>query len=461
MNKKRIILQVVIVSLCLAMVFKAYRLMMTEDIHVIEKIPVTYDVPQEEILTSGQETIIKSFDHVSDISWISDTAILINGVIDGQTGNFVFDSKDQVLKRYEDQVNRDEPVDEHLISMLDEETSLLVEGQALIMKRGTDSQVIIENMTYGDQGLYQLSEDKSRLLFYYTKKNNLVTYYFENDFYRTVYTDVPSSILDDFYSLVKLSPLGGYVAIEHPSEDLAGATFSLHGANSGRVYARDVHGIDVSWSKDDKYLTYFYTMESQEIDGESAYINSRRMAYYDITRKAIKFIDSTPADFSMISNTYWDGSRVSVLMGDSDDRLHVNGLWQYDFASGSYIEIPLDLKDLSKSTRFEFISADDMLYLLVVSEEDSRIIRLNMVSHEYDVFENLSLFSVEGQEGYFYHNNARLLTFNASQLTLSHGKEEGYVYIEQDVFEVFPNPDLNGIVVYLPHNNIIKLLKID
>lgn len=461
-NKKRLFVKLIIVVIGLLLMVKAYDMMKVEEVFVEEKPQVVYDVPQSDIITSGQETIIKTFDQILSIQWVSDHELFIEGVIDGVIGNYSFDTNKQVLKVYSSELSNESPLGETFVASISDGKDLLVENGSLILKTPTEEKIIIGNMMYGENALFELSDDNSKLLFYNTDKNSLVTYNFEKDFYRTIYNDVTQSVLEDFYRLVKLSPLGGYVAIESRSDELLEHNFSIYGADSGNLYAKDVHGVDVAWSKDDKYLTYYYTKESETINSDSNYLKSKRMAYYDVDRKEIQFIDSTPTEFSMLSDIYWYGDQVSVLIGSADESLNVNGLWIYDFASDMFKEIPLSLDNLALDTVFDFIVADDMLFIIIDSPLDHRVVRINMTTHERDMFDNLKPFDVNGKESvFYYHNKESLLTFDDEKLTLSHGKKEGYAYIEHEVFKVYPNPNLQGFAVLLPQKNIIKLLKIN
>ena len=137
---------------------------------------------------------------------------------------------------------------------------------------------------------------------------SIVIYSFESDFYKTLKLEIEKSILDNFEKYVKLSPLGGYVSIETRNEVFMDSNFSIFGADSGKLYASDVMGVQLSWAPDDSKVCYYYTKETEKLEvSQSSDIDviSKRVGYYDVISKEIEYIDSTESEKNMVSQIYW------------------------------------------------------------------------------------------------------------------------------------------------------------
>lgn len=461
MITKRNIVKAFVVLIAALLLIVIYSKTKKETLHFVPVVNSVPELSQKEIITSGHETIIQSFKTIEDVKWLDSQQLLIKGSLETRSGYYVFNLEKQLLMPYKENMDKISDL-KSLTYEIKNGKILTVNNSTIEIQEDNSQKVIAKDIHYKDEDLYQISEDGSKVLYYNALDKTLVTYDFNKNAYKIILKNVPEIILNNFFEKVKLSPLGGYISIEYFSDELEENYFSIYGADSGKLYGEEIHGIDVTWSKDDLYLAFFYTKESEKISESSNKIISKRLGYYDVENKAIKYLDSTPLEKEMVSKLKWQGHKTAVLVGHVLDTLNVTGLLINDFKDLNFYEIPMEINGLSPNALINLLWQNQYLWVFINQEDNQDIYKVDTVSGHISLYKDLKPFSLIDLEAVnYYYKDGKLITFQDNKVTLADVDKERIAHVDDVSFKVIPHPDMNGFALWLDEEMVIKIVDND
>ncbi|MBN2795997.1 MAG: hypothetical protein JXR88_11365 [Clostridia bacterium] len=434
---------------------------LNEEITTLDKEVKIYELSQSNIMSSGQEIIIQSFSEITSIKWIDNELLYIEGVMDNISGSYIFDTTKNELMNYESLIS--DTVDfgayTFVMEIPDYGTLCTKDTTIGLLKDGTYN-VLAENATFNGKLLFKVSDDKTKILYYHHDKTTLVTYNFEKDFYRTINIPLENFDLANFDHQIQISPKGGYVSIEYRLDALEESYFSIYGADSGKLYADEVYGAELSWSSEDEYVCYYYTKESEYannlIDGID--LISKRIGYYDVDKKSIKYLDSSQMDKDIFSKIYWNNHDVSVFIGSINDTFSIEGLMTYNFDDQSFQEINLELPALTLNSTVEVSNLNDSYIVFAKDSETHQVFRIMKDSYDVIVNEDLNAFNVFEDKVNYYVNEGYLITLDDEKLIISSDAYEGYMFIDHNNFSVLPTMNMNHLALWEKNQKAIHIL---
>lgn len=456
--------KVVFAIVAIMLLFKVYQLAVTEQVKSEGKDVKVFEVSQEDIISSGQEIIVKSFDEITEVKWVNNNQLYIDGIIDGASSTFIFDLENNELV-YADQITQSS-VDYGKYEFIQEIPGygvLASNGSELGLLNDGEYFVIADNATFDDELKFTLSRDLTKLLYYHHDKETIVTYNFEKNFYRTINISLDRKMLESFEEVIQISPIGGYVSVEHRAE-LDDTYFSIYGADSGRLYADEVYGMNLSWSDSDEYVAYYYTKESQlQAHGISDMtITSNRIGYYDVAGKAIDFIESSKSDRLHLSKLYWSGQKVTVLNGSIDETIMINQISSYDFDSHIFQEWDIELEPFEIGSKLEFLEYEDAYIVTASSNDNHHAYRILKDSKEVIAYEDLKPFTlIDEKETYFYTQDGAFVSLDHDKMTIAKDGYQGYMNLTESSFKAIPSDTMAYMAIWLTGKSEIRILEID
>ncbi|MBI9014857.1 MAG: hypothetical protein JEZ08_21690 [Clostridiales bacterium] len=463
MKKKLNIKHAIFLVIVVLLLIKLMQLTVLEDVSITDREVKKFEVSQENIISSGQEIIIKSFDEIDRVKWLNNEQLLIVGSIKGIQNKYIFDIANYELMRYkEDEHALDDYGDYTVIKEIPNIGLLSTDGKSLGVLIDRKYHEIIGDVTYDNIMRYKLSDDLSKMLFYNASKDTIVTYSFEKEFYRTIKAPINSSILGNFKDCVQISPVGGYVSIEYRNDISEESYFSIYGADSGKLYAEDVFGIQLSWAPDDSRVCYFYSKEVLQLEEstvEGMDFMGKRIGYYDVENKSIDYIATLSEDDRLISKVYWSDSMITTLTGDIDDKISIHTLLSYDFDSEIYNEWTLNLTDLDVDTKVELLNDVDAFILLLEDSKTQQVMRIEKDSKEVFSYNDIKSFdTIDESDLYYYKGQNKFITVDDQMVTVSNGKSQGFIQLDETSYYIIPNEALTQIGVWFIQSNEIKIL---
>lgn len=463
MEKKKIIKRVVFVVVVLLMLAKLMQMTFYEATSKQENEVKRFEVSQEDIISSGQEITIKSFEAIEDVKWLNNESLLIKGMIDGSEALYIFDLSSYELMLYKSEVHAPVSYDDYeIVKEIPEYGLLAIKGQSIGLIKDNAYKVILENITFEDDLKYLLSKDLTKLLMYHAEKETIVTYNFEKDFYRTIKAPINDDVLREFYDRVQISPIGGYVSIEYREEVLEDSYFKIYGADSGRLYAEDVFGVNLSWAGDDTKVCYFYAKEVEALKDnvfENMDFIGSRIGYYDVDKKKIDYIDVVGADEKMISEVFWSGHIATSLTGTVGETIRLKSVRSYDFDTDTYNEWLLDLDEFPLGTSIELLNDVDAFILLFDVDNNHKVVKVLKDSHEVVDYGDIKAFDTYDENNqYYYKSDDTFITADVVKITVSNGNSQGFIQLEDNAYKVIPNENMTYVGVWFTELSELKIL---
>ncbi|MCH4887746.1 hypothetical protein EZV73_09185 [Acidaminobacter sp. JC074] len=465
MERKSLIKKSIFVVIVILLLIRLTSLAFKESANVTDKLVKHFEVSQEDIISSGKEIIIKSFDDITNVTWLSVDKLVIEGDIDGKFDSYLFDMTSYELMLYDEADYVPENFEDYeIVKEIPGYGLLATKDKSIGLINDLAYTEILEDISYNDKLNYKLSDDMSKLLVYHAEKNTLVTYNFEKSFYRTIKAPVDEELLEHFQKRAQISPLGGYVSVEYHTDLIEESYFRIYGADSGKLYAEDVFGVNMSWAPDDTYVCYFYSKELQALDKpvfEDMNYIGRRIGYYDVEHKTIDYIDVVE-DEKIISQIYWSDHTATTLVGEVTENIEIQSVLAYDFDTESYSDWQLDLEPYPLDTSVDLLNDFEAMLLEIQTSTNTQMIRLIKETGQVQLYEDVKAFDTkEDQNLYFYQVNDRFIMADQVQITVSNGMSQGFILLDDKSYMVLPNDDLSRVGVWFTHLNEIKILNVE
>jgi len=466
MKKKINIKHIIFLVIVVLLLVKLVQLTFYEDVAISNRDVKTFEVSQEDIISSGQEIIIRSFDTIDRVKWLNNQQLLIEGSINQVQNRYIFDVANYELMMYKENEHApDDYSDYTVIKEIPGIGLLSTDGNSLGLLMDREFHEIIGDVTYNDVMRYKLSDDLSKMVFYNASKDTFVSYNFEKEFYRTIKAPIDTSILSNFQECVQISPVGGYVSIEYRNDIAEESYFSIYGADSGKLYAEDVFGIQLSWAPDDSRVCYFYSKEVLPLEQptvEGMNFIGKRIGYYDVENKSIDYIATLSEDDKLISKVYWSDNVITTLTGDINEDISIHTLLSFDFDTETYNEWALNLTDLAVDTKVELLNDVDAFILLLENSITHQVKRIVKDSKEVISYNDIKPFdTIDETDLYYYKGQNRFITVDNQMVTVSNGKSQGFIQLNDSSYYIVPNEALTQIGVWFVRSNEIKILNVN
>lgn len=465
-NKKIRYKRIVLILIAFLLMIKLGQLSFQEMTKITETPVKTFEVSQEDIISSGQEIIIKSFDAIESVKWLSDNELLIEGAIDNHADKYLFDMMSYELKIFNEEAYQGSNDEDYIIINDIPEIGLLaIKDQSIGLIVERTFMPIIEDISYEGQLKYKLSDDMSKLLMYHADKGTIVTYNFEKEFYRTINLPMDEVLMTYFEDRIQISPLGGYVSIEYHDQAIEESFFRIYGADSGRLYAEDVFGINLSWAPDDSKVSYYYSKEVEAIDDmvfDNMSFIGRRIGYYDVEDKSIDYIETLSTENNLISNMYWSDHTLSVITGEISDNIIIHSLLSYNFDTSIYNDWQLQIDNLETTSSIELLDDVESYILLIDNAGSHQVLKLRKDTQEVEQYGDIKSFNTLDQERiYYYKQGDKFITADVRKITVSNGQSQGYIQLENQNYYIIPNYNITQVGVWFSDENEIRILHVN
>lgn len=266
------------------------------------------------------------FGDVSSLSWIDDNNFIMYGVHESEGESYYkFNISDLNLERING--NRSQ------VKLNDQEYTV-------IKSLGTDK-LLLSNNKGNRLELSLYSKNKIYSIGYAYKSDEIFPVKISSDLNKVIYLDEDLKIntyrvsdgkhkkdivafteneVVDFNNKVEFSNDGGYFIYKKLDKMLNKCTFSVYGADSGRLYAEEIVGVSPKWSSNGAKIAFFY---SGDTTGEM--LTTSRLGVLDLKTRKINYLDRVKDDEYYNDNIYWmDDNETVVFTTHIADQTSIN-----------------------------------------------------------------------------------------------------------------------------------------
>lgn len=268
-------------------------------------------------IEDGYISISSFLGAVMDNHWTSEDDLIIKANHESEgISNYKFDSISIDLEKLDS--------DLEFIDILDEKFRVLKrigDYDAILSKDNGDYSELffskgekvskIGTIKQLDQSPFLLSKNMSKLI-YLDNDNKINTYNIVSGKKRNsiiIFDDVSEV---DFFSRFSISDDGGFFLYSKLANSLSESSFSIYGADTGKVYAKDIIGVNPSWSYLSDKVAFFYSG-----DVTSNILYKSRIGILDLKSKKIVYYDKTGDDENYFGKLNWTKDNEKIVFTSS------------------------------------------------------------------------------------------------------------------------------------------------
>ncbi|WP_432409254.1 hypothetical protein [Wukongibacter sp. M2B1] len=392
--------------------------MMSDDIKVTSLLKQRYDRKEIEIV-EGENFIkyVSDIKNAYDVRWIDDNIVTFKGLVDNnKTKVFEFDLSSKKLlqnqEKSEEFFHKEFKENTELIVKIDSDNYLIYSEDPkkrglFHVRRDKEAKLLSDSIKLNDQLLVKVSDNKKKSVFYDTNEKVMKVYNFSSKKVASIDKEIGSDALKNFKNNVKFSYEAGYLAVANINrENFKESYFSVFGADSGKVYAEELLGINPVWGKENLTVAFCH-MEDNSVantkDVTEEGLVSDRVGFYNLRTRKIKYTQKMGKGYKVIRPTIWkDNSEALIVVGkyfEEDNKYYFNKIYSYGLKSNTLSDLQGYVKDINSVGEDYKIDLIKNNIHVSSSNNDSknnvRIINLNKRSvKEYN---NLQEFTSEKQ----------------------------------------------------------------
>ncbi|MGB3368765.1 MAG: hypothetical protein WBA54_14815 [Acidaminobacteraceae bacterium] len=257
--------------------------------------------------------------------WIAENEVVLKAKHESEgLSNYKFNSVDINLEKLDvdlesltiegvtyDVVYRLRAYDLILSKANDDYTDLYIFKQEKLSRIGT-----LKNM---DKKPLIVSKNFSKVL-YLDKDSQINTYSILNSKRRSSIVKFESDSSLDFFKQFSISNDGGFFSYSLLSDNFSESSFSIYGADSGKLYAKDIIGVTPKFSTLSNKVAFFYSG-----DVTSNILSKSRVGVLNLKSKKIIYYDRTDEGEIYFGNPRWTKDNEKVIFTSTiNDENYIN-----------------------------------------------------------------------------------------------------------------------------------------
>lgn len=186
---------------------------------------------------------------------------------------------------------------------------------------------------------FLVSKDLSKVM-YLDEENYINTYNISNSKKRSSILKFEGLSSLDFFEQFNISNDGGFFSYSLLSENYSESSFSIYGADSGRLYATDIIGVKPKFSTLSNKVAFFYSG-----DVTSNILSKSRVGILSLKSKKITYYDRTDEGETYFGDIKWTKDNEKVIFTsslDDENYIHVLDISKMMKLNYSVLNVELD-----------------------------------------------------------------------------------------------------------------------
>lgn len=254
------------------------------------------------------------FGDVSSLSWIDDNSFIMYGIHESEGESFYkFNISELNLERINSKRSHIKLNDQEytVIKSLGGDKLLLSsnKGSRLELSLYTKNKIYSIGYSYKSDDMIpiMISLDSNKII-YLDEDLKLNTYRVSDGKHKKDIVAFADDEVVDFFNKVELSSDGGYFIFKKLDKMLNKCTFSVYGADSGKLYAEEIVGVSPKWSANGAKIAFFY---SGDTNGEI--LTTSRLGVLDLKTRKINYLDRVKDEEFYNQDIYWMDDNETIV----------------------------------------------------------------------------------------------------------------------------------------------------
>ena len=312
-----------IVGLMVALLVVVGIVIFKDEVEVETVETQVYLEPSEDVMNQFGQLSVLGYDWISEnIQWIDEDMLTFEGRRSGEQALYQLNIKSLALSKLNDGVRSS--------------NKSIYKGNAIkVFEKSDDSNLYVyedgEERFVANKGSYDLnslfivSENEDKLGYYDPDASSVVAYDVSSQKYRIMSYKVES---DDAKTITAFSPDGGFISFSKRAAEPFKSRFSILGADSGKVYGKEIKGIEPTFAPNSKTVAFIYSGEMDENYGGG------KIGLFRLKNKKNTYLDTLMLGENILPRLGWssDSSYIYAVTKTQDDTYMFNA---FNVQSGS------------------------------------------------------------------------------------------------------------------------------
>lgn len=331
-----------------------------------------------------------------------------------------------------------------------------------ITKENSTPIKIIDDIVYNGKLLLKVSPNNRKVVFYDKKEKDIKIYNLENKKTIKINYEVNDILLKDFDHSIKFSSDAGYIAISNLDiQNISKSSFTVFGADSGRVYGDKIMGLNPVWANNSLLISFIYVGNNTKLyqDDIGMYkVAGDRIGIFNLRTRKIKYMEPIITK-KIITPILWgkEDRMIYFSVGDfskKENKYNFKNIFCYDTNTERLIVFQEYLKKnvIDGYINLEFVNDK----LILTSKSDKNILKIidtknrkaqsidnvqEFITKNDDLDSNIvSIYKYLGDNKYIYvKNNCLYLIDNESKYLLY--RSSG------NITHIYESPDKTKILI--------------
>jgi hypothetical protein len=398
-----------------------------------------YVEPSEDVINQFGQLSVLGYDWISEnIQWIDEDMLKFEGRRSGEQALYQLNIKSLALSKLNDDVRNG--------------NKLIYKGDGIkVFEKSDDSNLYVyedgEERLVANKGsfdlnaLFLVSDNEDKLGYYDPSASSVVAYDVSSLKYRKLSYEGES---DDVRTISDFSPDGGFISFSERAVAPFESRFSILGADSGKVYGKEIKGIEPTFDPNSKTVAFIYSGEMDDHYGGG------KIGLFRLKNKKITYLDTLMLGENILPRLGWssDSSHIYAVTKTQEETYMFNA---FNVQSGSRRSLVFEGGNYKYID--EIVVDQDMAYIVF---EHGNLCELDMKSGRYNWTSGLLKF--DGGAHIRQLNSGDYLIFTDTELRVLTGS--GYRLIasyEGSVKGIYMSPNQDSICFLLESGEEIFL----
>ncbi|RKD27587.1 hypothetical protein SAMN02745883_00504 [Caminicella sporogenes DSM 14501] len=248
---------------------------------------------------------VSDIEKLSEVRWIEDKSIVFSEQNDKEnTNNYKFDYLNKKIIKINSfdgaELCKNLNGDIKFLKKIDDKQMFVylkskVNNGLFILKNNKELVKILGDMIYNDKLLFKISSNNKKIAFFDRKENAIKVLNLNNKKIIKLDYEADKNLLENFTKSLQFSYDAGYLIVSYIDvKNISKSTFSVFGADSGKLYADEIMGLSPVWANKNLLIAFIYADNNAKLykKDDTYKVMGNRVGIFNLKTRKIKYLDS-------------------------------------------------------------------------------------------------------------------------------------------------------------------------
>lgn len=425
---------------------------------------------------------------IKDVTWINEDIICFNGTSENDeemrsykldlNTKEIYEGEEKIDAFYHEEFKADV---KHVIEIDEGKHLVYADGKErkglFYVKKDSNPISLSNNISFSSEVLFKVSDNKEKVAYYDADEKKLKVYGFSTNKTVDIDEEVDAELLEGFQSSVDFSYEAGYLTVERVNRnDFKESYFAVYGADSGKVYAENLLGINPVWSKDSLVIAFAYLGDNSVVNTKDVKVDNLvgdRVGFFNLKTRRIRYTQTMGKGFKVMKPVIWKNkNEVIFLVGkysEEDNKYFFNNIYSFNSKNNILTDLKGNFEDINNlGDDFENQLSENLIYVYSSYNQESKAVKvINIENRSMKEISKVQDFvsNSEGHEGrvLFKPLDSNTFIYIQNDCIYKTDLNDNYLKYRSDsaIAEVYESPEKTKILLVCEGESALEFVIID